>query len=68
MAQRKAGITKTHHLAWKYREHGLFIGHASHYVIAVVVEHAGGSGPAAQAARDILEYAQIMERETTHVN
>ncbi|MBA3813837.1 MAG: penicillin-binding protein 2 [Alphaproteobacteria bacterium] len=63
LAQRKAGLTKTHHLAWKYREHGLFIGHASHYAIAVVVEHAGGSGPAAQAARDILEKAQILERD-----
>lgn len=67
LAQRKAGLTKTHHLAWKYREHGLFIGYAPidapRYAIAVVVEHAGGSGPAIQAARDILERAQRLERD-----
>lgn len=67
MRQRKAGQTKTHHLPWKYREHGLFIGYAPvhnpRYAIAVVVEHAGGSGPAARAARDILQYTQQLERE-----
>lgn len=66
LAQRKAGLTKTHHLAWKYREHGLFVGYAPvdapRYAIAVVVEHAGGSGPAIQAAREILQYAQELER------
>jgi penicillin-binding protein 2 len=62
LKQRKAGQTKTAHLPWKYREHGLFIGYASHYAIAVVVEHAGGSGPAIQAARDILQYVQHLEK------
>lgn len=68
MQQRKAGQTKTHHLPWKYREHGIFEGYASHYAIAVVIEHAGGSSPAVQAARDILEYAQRLEKETPHDN
>ncbi len=67
MAQRQAGQTKTHHLAWKYREHGLFVGYAPidkpRYAIAVVVEHAGGSGLAVQAARDILLKAQLLEKE-----
>lgn len=67
MAQREAGQTKTHHLAWKYREHGLFVGYAPiqapRYAIAVVVEHAGGSGLAVQAARDILFKAQLLEQE-----
>lgn len=66
MKQRKAGLTKTTHLPWKYREHGLFIGFAPldqpKYAIAVVVAHAGGSGAAVQAARDILQYAQRLER------
>lgn len=66
LEQRKAGLTKTHHLAWKYREHGLFIGYASHYAITVVVEHAGGSSLAVQAARDILEYAQRLEKGNVH--
>ncbi len=63
MKQRKAGLTKTNHMAWKYREHGLFIGYASHYTIAVVVEHAGSGGPAVQVARDILLKAQLLEQE-----
>jgi len=66
LKQRKAGLTKTSHLPWKYREHGLFIGYAPldhpQYAIAVVIAHAGGSGPAVQAARDILQYAQGLEK------
>ena len=66
LKQRKAGLTKTSHLPWKYREHGLFIGYAPldnpKYAIAVVVAHAGGSGPAIQAAWDILQYAQLLEK------
>lgn len=72
MQQRKVGQTKTYHLPWKYREHGLFVGYAPvddpHYAIAVVVAHAGGSGPAIQAARDILQYAQRLEKGTSHDN
>jgi len=66
LKQRKAGLTKTSHMPWKYREHGLFIGYAPldhpKYAIAVVVAHAGGSSPAVQAARDILQYAQGLEK------
>lgn len=66
MSQRQAGLTKTFKQPWKRREHGLFIGYAPldtpKYAIAVVVAHAGGSGPAIQAARDILQYAQQLER------
>lgn len=70
MQQRMAGQTKTHHLPWKYREHGLFIGyapiHAPRYAIAVVIEHSGGSSVAAHAARDILWKAQLLEKERHH--
>jgi penicillin-binding protein 2 len=70
MEQRKAGLTKTHHLDWKYREHAIFIGYAPlqdpKYAIAVVIEHAGGSGPAVQVARDVLLKAQLLEREQVH--
>lgn len=69
MEQRKAGLTKTTHLPWKYREHGFFVGyapvHAPRYAIAVIVEHAGGAGPAVQAAGDILLKAQLLEKENT---
>lgn len=68
LKQREAGETKTTHLPWKYREHGLFIGYAPaqspRYAIAVVAEHAGGSGRAVQAARDILLKAQLLEKES----
>ena len=67
MQQREAGQTKTTHLPWKYREHGLFIGyapvHAPRYAIAVIVEHAGGASTAVQAARDILLKAQLLAKE-----
>lgn len=66
LQQRKAGQTKTAHLPWKQREHGLFVGyapmHAPRYAIAVVVEHVGGASLAVQAARDILLKAQLLER------
>ncbi|MBX9621148.1 MAG: penicillin-binding protein 2 [Alphaproteobacteria bacterium] len=65
LEQRRAGQTKTNHLAWKYREHGLFVGYAPvhnpRYAIAVVVEHGGGPRGAIQAARDILLKAQFLE-------
>lgn len=68
LEQRRAGQTKTGHLAWKYREHGLFVGYAPihdpRYAIAVVVEHGGGPRGAIQAARDILLKAQLLEEES----
>lgn len=68
LEQRRAGQTKTNHLAWKYREHGLFVGYAPvhnpRYAIAVVVEHGGGPRGAIQAARDILLKAQLLEEES----
>lgn len=69
LQQRKAGQTKTMHLPWKYREHGLFIGYAPigapRYAIAVVIEHAGSSSYAVHAARDILQYAQSLTQGST---
>ena len=68
LQQRKAGQTKTAHLPWKYREHGLFLGyapaHKPRYAIVVVIEHAGGASLAVQVARDILLKAQFLEKET----
>lgn len=70
MQQRAAGITKTYHLPWKYREHGLFVGYAPardpRFAIAVVVEHGGGGSVAARAARDILLKAQQLEKARSH--
>ena len=47
-------------VAWKYRDHGLFICFAPYdnprYAAAVVIEHGGGSGAAYPVARDVLTF------------
>lgn len=65
MEERMQNLTKSGHLDWKFREHGLFIGYYPEkdpkYAIAVVLEHVGGSSHAAKAARDILMKLQELE-------
>lgn len=68
LADRKAGRTRTDHLAWQEREHALFCGYAPHqsprYAIAVLIEHGGfGSAVAAPVGRDILWMAQRLEKQ-----
>lgn len=47
-------------VAWKYRDHGLFICFAPfdnpRYACSVVIEHGGGSGAAYPVARDVMTY------------
>jgi len=47
-------------VAWKYRDHGLFVCFAPYdnprYAAAVVIEHGGGSGAAYPVARDVLTF------------
>ena len=73
-AERDTGVLKNEELAWRLRDHALFVGFAPvnkpRYVISVVVEHAGGgSTAAAPIARDVLRKAQALmppeEREET---
>jgi len=59
-AEREAGIRKGEDIAWRLRDHALFVGYAPlddpRYVVSVVVEHGGGgSKAAAPIARDVLE-------------
>ncbi len=59
-AERDAGIRSGEDIAWRLRDHALFVGyapvHAPRYAVSVVVEHAeGGSRAAAPIARDLLE-------------
>lgn len=65
MAERQQNLTRTDHLDWKYREHGLFVAYypleEPRYAISVVLEHVGGSSKAAKVAHDILEYIREME-------
>ena len=58
-AEREQGVRKNKDVAWKDRDHAMFVGyapvHAPRYAVAVVVEHGGGgSKVAAPIARDIL--------------
>ncbi|MDP6787024.1 MAG: penicillin-binding protein 2 [Rhodospirillales bacterium] len=58
-AEREQGVRKNKELAWKDRDHAMFVGyapvHAPRYAVAVVVEHGGGgSTVAAPIARDLL--------------
>lgn len=62
MAERESGVRKGEDIAWRLRDHALFVGFAPvdnpRYVTAVVVEHGGsGSGAAAPIARDIMREA-----------
>jgi len=66
-AEREQGIRKNKDLAWKDRDHAIFVGfapaHAPRFAAAVVVEHGGGgSKTAAPMARDILLATQRRTR------
>lgn len=59
-AERDAGIRKGEDIAWRLRDHALFVGFAPvdnpRFAVSVVVEHAeGGSTAAAPIARDLIE-------------
>ena len=60
-AERLTGVIKNEDLPWRERDHGLFVGYAPadapRYVVAVVLEHGGGSKYAVPIARDILARA-----------
>ena len=61
--EREEGVRKNEDLAWKERDHALFVGYAPidapRYAAAVVVEHGGGgSTVAAPIVRDVLREAQ----------
>ncbi|MBT5812252.1 MAG: penicillin-binding protein 2 [Rhodospirillaceae bacterium] len=66
VAERKTGVLKNSQLAWRERDHALFVGYAPvqtpRYAISVIVEHGGGgSSKAAPIAKDILTMAQKLD-------
>ncbi len=69
--QREEGMVPQEDQPWKFRHQGLFVGYAPkdnpRYVTCVVVEHAGGSGPAVSIAKDILLAVQAMQVGNTPV-
>lgn len=57
--ERQSGVLTTEQLKWNLRNHGLFVGYAPtnapKYAVCVIMEHAGGSSPAAHASATILK-------------
>jgi penicillin-binding protein 2 len=58
LEERATGIRKDSELPWELRNHGLFVGFAPldnpRFVVAVVAEHAGSSGPVARIAAAVM--------------
>ncbi len=58
-AERQSGVLTNEQLKWHLRNHGLFVGYAPtdnpKYAVCVIMEHAGGSGPAARATAKIMK-------------
>jgi penicillin-binding protein 2 len=56
--ERAAGIRTNEQLPWHLRNHGLFVGYAPltnpKYAVASIMEHVGGSGPAAQTTARVM--------------
>lgn len=57
--ERQTGVLTTEQLKWNLRNHGLFVGYAPtnnpKYAVCVIMEHAGGSSPAARASATVLK-------------
>jgi penicillin-binding protein 2 len=66
MADRRRGATASEGNAWKFRDHGHFLGFAPYdtprYAIGVVLEHGNHGAAAAQVARDVMTYLFAPER------
>jgi penicillin-binding protein 2 len=57
--ERETGVLTNEQLKWNLRNHGLFVGYAPtdkpKYAVCVIMEHAGGSSPAAHATANIMK-------------
>jgi penicillin-binding protein 2 len=57
-AERQRGVLTNEQLQWNMRNHGLFVGFAPtdkpKYVVCIITEHSGGSGPAARTAAAVM--------------
>ena len=58
-AERQTGVLRTEQLQSNLRNHGLFVGYAPtdkpKYAVCVIMEHAGGSSPAAHAVANVMK-------------
>ena len=64
--ERESGVLKNKELAWRSRDHALFVGYAPYdnprYAVSVLVQHGGGgSSVAAPIGRDLLDKALEIE-------
>ena len=63
--ERATAVRTNDQLPWHLRNHGLFVGYAPtdkpRYACASIVEHVGGSGPAAQVASKTM--AELLKKE-----
>lgn len=57
--ERETGVLTNSQLKWNMRNHGLFVGYAPtnapKYAVCVIMEHAGGSSPAARATAAVMK-------------
>lgn len=57
--ERETGVLTNSQLKWNMRNHGLFVGYAPtnapKYAVCVIMEHAGGSSPAAHATANVMK-------------
>jgi penicillin-binding protein 2 len=58
-SERQTGVLTNSQLKWNMRNHGLFVGYAPtdkpKYAVCVIMEHAGGSSPAARAVASVMK-------------
>ena len=57
--ERETGVLTNSQLKWHMRNHGLFVGYAPindpKYAVCIIMEHAGGSSPAARACANVMK-------------
>ncbi len=73
VAERQSGVLKNDDLAWRTRDHALFVGYGPYenpqYAVSVLVQHGGGgSSVAAPIGRDLLDKALEIEAAHTEKN
>ncbi len=66
-AERRSGVLRNEALAWKYRDHALFVAYAPadapRYAVSVIIEHGiAGGRYAAPIARDVLTFLYDRDR------
>jgi len=71
--ERARGLVGNQNLAWKMRDHALFVGYAPlvnpKYALSIIIEHGAVGHPHVEMARDILTFAQkrdVVARPTAY--